>query len=396
MSSLEGLLETIVETALSEGSGSLLLAAGLGSLGLEGGGASSLAGSKGLLLGGSEGLGGRVDSLHEGSVLERVLLALGGDISVLLLHAELGLDLIGVDDSGEVSARHHVSSELEAALGSGLLSVGAEDAVELGEGVLGEDDESSEVTTRGELEEIESGDVAGVDTGEVPGGALHGRVLVTVDDQGSLGADEAGVAHLTLAGSGSPGVADAGEVTTDTDHVEALEESGSLLVVEAVDDKRELGNRVDVVASGHNERTASGGSEGRGDSVSLLVNVDLSLPLSPDLERGEHAALTAHVTEGTLAGAVSTRARDSWDSGNSASGTPRLSGVLVAGVPVDGVTLSSVLGHVGVAELNEIISDRGSEDSGHVGRAGNLVGVVGVNADGGTGSHLNVFFFVSK
>jgi hypothetical protein len=35
--------------------------------------------------------------------------------------------------------------------------------------------------------------------------------------------------------------------------------------------------------------------------VSLLGEVDLSVPLSPGLEGSEHATLAAHVTEGALA-----------------------------------------------------------------------------------------------
>jgi hypothetical protein len=36
--------------------------------------------------------------------------------------------------------------------------------------------------------------------------------------------------------------------------------------------------------------------------VSLLVDVDTSVPLSPDLEGSKHATLTAHVTESSLTG----------------------------------------------------------------------------------------------
>ena len=61
--------------------------------------------------------------------------------------------------------------------------------------------------------------------------------------------------------------------------------------------------------------------------------------------------------------------------------------MLVSSVPEDGVTLSSVLSHVGVAELDEIISDGGGEDGGHVGGSSNSLGVGGVDADGRTGSH---------
>merc|ERR1719361_796127 len=165
MGILEGLLETLVESKLSGGSGGLLLATSLGSLLLESLSAGSLASLDGFDLGGAEGLGGRVEDLHHGLVLERVLLALGGEVGVGLHGTELALDLIRVDDASEVGAAHHVAAKLEASLSDGALTVGAEDVVELLESILGEDDKSANVTTRGELEEVQSGDVAGVDTG---------------------------------------------------------------------------------------------------------------------------------------------------------------------------------------------------------------------------------------
>jgi hypothetical protein len=50
---------------------------------------------------------------------------------------------------------------------------------------------------------------------------------------------------------------------------------------------------------------------------SLLALVDLDVPLSPDLGRGKHATGTAHVTEGSLTGTVSTTTRDTGNTGNS-------------------------------------------------------------------------------
>lgn len=50
---------------------------------------------------------------------------------------------------------------------------------------------------------------------------------------------------------------------------------------------------------------------------SLLALVDLDVPLSPDLGRGEHATGSAHVTEGSLTSTVSTTTRDTRDTGNS-------------------------------------------------------------------------------
>jgi len=367
VSSLERLLETLIQSELSGSSLGLLGASSLGSLLLEGSSTSGLASLHSLLLGSAESLAGWVKDLHHGLVLKRVLLALGGGISVGSLSAELGLNLIGVDNTGEVSAGHHVTAELESALSDRTLTVGSEDVVELLESILGENDKSADVTTWSELEEVQSGDVASVDTWEVAGGLLDGGVVVTVDNKRASLEGEAAITELTLTVAELLGGAGTVEVTTNTDVAEGLEEIGGLIVGEGVNNERELWDIIDDVTTGLDEGSAGRGGESRGDGVSLLVGVDLSVPLSPELEGSEHAALSAHVTEGTLTGSVSTRARDTWNTGDGTTGTPGLGGVLVASMPVDGVTLSAVLGHVGVAELDNIITDGGSEHGGHVG-----------------------------
>jgi hypothetical protein len=54
----------------------------------------------------------------------------------------------------------------------------------------------------------------------------------------------------------------------------------------------------------------------------LLSLVDLDVPLPPDLGRGEHAAGSAHVTEGSLAGTVGTTAGDTGNTGNRTTCNP--------------------------------------------------------------------------
>ena len=98
--------------------------------------------------------------------------------------------------------------------------------------------------------------------------------------------------------------------------------------------------------------------------MSLLVQVDLSVPSSEDLEGGEHSTLAALVTEGTLAGSGGTRSTDSGNTGHSATGSPRFSRVNHASLPEDSMSLSSVLVDVGVNELDDVVSDGSSEDSG--------------------------------
>jgi hypothetical protein len=258
----EGGLETSVESEESLVADGLLGTSSLGVLHLAGSNAGNLSSFDSLNFKSALGLGVGVKLLHESAVVEGVLVGgLLGD-RVVSNGTELALNLVGVDDSGEVGAGHHVPVELVAALLNTLLTVGTEDLVKVGEGVLGEDHESAEVTTGSELEEVESVDTARVDTGEVAGGSLDEGVLVTVDNEGTLGQLEARVSLLVGAGTGRLGGTDSGEVTGGTDAVEGSEEGLGGLNVEGVNDEGELGNVVNVVTSGKNERSNGGGSEG--------------------------------------------------------------------------------------------------------------------------------------
>lgn len=385
--SLEGVLESLVESELSGSSLGLLGGTDLGSLVLEGSNSSGLAGNDGLLLGGTGSLGVGVKLLHDGSVLERVLLGLvvgtdgGSHVS------ELGLNGIGVDDSGKVSTGEGGSVELVASLGGSSNSVGTEDGVKGVEGVLGEDHESSEVTTRGELEEVESVDIADIDTGEVSSGSLDKRVLISVDNKRSLLDGEAAGSEFANTGSGVLVLAGTVKIIGGTNGVEGGKESLGGLNVEGVNNEGELGDVLDVVTSGLNERSHSGSGKSGSNSVSLLVGVDLSVPFSPGTERGEHTGLSAHVTESSLSGSVGTGTSNSRNTGNGTTSSPGLSGVLLSLHPVDSMSLSSVLGHVGVNEGNGIVSDGGRENSGHVNGASNL-SVLGVDGNDGVSGHL--------
>jgi len=102
--------------------------------------------------------------------------------------------------------------------------------------------------------------------------------------------------------------------------------------------------------------------------VSLLVDIDSSVDTSVCLERSEHSSLTALVTEGGLAGTVSTRTTDSGNTSNSSTSSPGLSGVShtssSSGGDLDSGSLLSVLVEVGVDLLDDVGSDGGDKDSG--------------------------------
>ena len=261
MGGLEGFFETFFESGVAGGSLCLLFTSSLGSLLNEGSGAGLFASLNSCCFGFTKSLGGRVENLHESFVLKRVLLALGCLLSANLLHAEFGLNLIRVDDSSEVGACHHVPSKLEALLLLASLAVGTEEGIQLLEGVLSEDDKTTKMTARGELEKVQSLHVANVNTGEVSGSLLDEIVLFTVDDERTTFEDESAVAHLSGSRAELFGGASAGEVTTEANVVEALKELGGFLNVEAVDNKRELGHIINFMTTGHDEGTASSSGE---------------------------------------------------------------------------------------------------------------------------------------
>ena len=304
MGSLEGTRKVGLELGVTSVAGELVLTARLGSLGLEGSLAGSNAGLGSLLLGSTLSLVSRVESLHKSVVLEGVLLLPVVENDVGLDLSELGLDLVGVDDSGEVSDVHAASGELISTLLDALDTVGTEDVVEGLESVLGEDDESAEVATGSQLEQVESGDVADINAGQVASSSLHGGVGIAVDDKRTLAEHEAGVPHLGLASAFALLGVSAEQVSGGASVLEGGKEVLGALDVEVVNNEGELGDIIDSVTTGLDEGSAGGGSQSRGNGVSVLVDVGLSVPSSPDLEGSEHATLTAHVAESTLTGSV--------------------------------------------------------------------------------------------
>lgn len=273
-----------------------------------------------------EGSGVGVEAEKDLLVAERVLLL---DVGALLDGTTLGgaedrLNLSGVDELDNVGLGDRVLGKEEVLLEGRGLGGGAVDLVKGLESGRGPDDETAEVTTRGELEEVHGEDGASLNTGDVAEGSneLLAILAGVVDNEGTTALAVAAVSQLTLTGAELLGSLDLLEVSTGTDGLEEGDGSGGLGdggVAEGgrVDDKRNLRNGGDLVTTGHQEGGGGRGSNGRGGSETLLAKVDLLLPLAPDLGGGEHATGTAHVTEGGLTGTVSTTTGDTGDTGNS-------------------------------------------------------------------------------
>lgn len=140
----------------------------------------------GLLLLGSQDLGVGVEGIEELSVSQGVLLLSVVENDGGLSSSDLLLNLVRVDDSSEIRVGDHGSEELVSVLLEGGVSVGSEELVKGSEGALSPDDESSELTTRSKLEEVESVDIDDFDSGDVSECLDEFGVFIKVNDKGSL------------------------------------------------------------------------------------------------------------------------------------------------------------------------------------------------------------------
>ena len=95
------------------------------------------------------------------------------------------------------------------------------------------------------------------------------------------------------------------------------------------DDQRNFGDVIDPVALSHDEGRDTGSGNSGDHGVALLGYVDLAVPTAVGLGGGEHVTATAHVSESTLTGAVSTTTPDAWNTGNGTTSTPGLGTGLV-------------------------------------------------------------------
>lgn len=304
------------------------------------------------------GLSGEwVESTHEGFVGERVLLVLVMNSDVVSNISEDTLDGVGVDDSSKISAFHNRSVESVSLLLDGVVGVVTEDAIEGSESGLGEDEESTEMTTRSELEDVESVDIANINTRQVASILGKITIIIVVDDKRTLAQNITGGSEFTNTSSGVSVVLDLKELIGAAELVEGVEDILGLLTSESINNKREFWDRVNLMATSHNERSASRGSEGRGNGMSSLGDVALSVPFSPNLKGSEHTGLSALVTKGGLTSTRSTRSRNSGNTSNSSTSTPRFGGMFSTSFVENSVTLSSVLREVGVNEMDKIVSD---------------------------------------
>lgn len=165
---------------------------------------------------------------------------------------------------------------------------GAVDLVKSLEGSRGPDDESAEVTTRGELEEVEGRDGGGLNTGDVAEALdeLLAIDLGVVDNQRTTALAVAAATELALTGTELLGALDLLELSTGADSLEEGEGGssagdGAALNESRVDNQGNLRDGHDLVATGEQERSGGRGSQGGAGSISPKSFLYVSYSIAP-------------------------------------------------------------------------------------------------------------------
>jgi len=329
----------------------------------------------------------RIQFLHGLSMAERI------DLSSRLADGLLGSQELGnsgvTDDASKIGVGHLGVRQSEARLFRFGL-VGTIDGIESSESIRSPDEESTEVSTRSESQQVEGFNIHEFNARDVTEGTEHIGFFL-VDDNGTQLLDISTVTEFT---SASSDVLRSDNLFDISINVELLEGFDGLLGLVDVsegfssDDERNFIELINSVTSGSDQSRDGRSSDSRADSVSLHADVDLTVPSSPGGVRGVHVTATRHVTESGLARSVGTPSSDSGDTGDGAASPPRLGGALVACEVRDGVGLSVVLGHVGVHDGDEVGTDGSAEHSGQVeGLAGGFSSLGTVDGDQRTSSH---------
>jgi len=280
--------------------------------------------------------------------------------------AHAALNFVRVDDTTKVGVSHDGTGKGKALFELGLGLVASKERVQTHKGILKPDDKSTQMTSRGEFQQVESVHMKSFNTRQIPQSLKQGALL-GIDDKRASPLYASPVPHLTLTSADGSGIFDFLNILIG---LKTLQQSHSLFGFDYFsnalvgENKRNLGNAFNAVSSSQNEGRQSRCSQGRADSETLLADVYLPVPSPPNLGGCEHPTTTAHVAEGTLACTVSTTSRYARNTSNGSASTPRFGRGLLSSVARNSIGLSLVLGHGGMDFVNNIRSDGCCENSG--------------------------------
>jgi len=313
----------------------------------------------------------RVELGSEGSVGQSVL-SVGVDRSLLgVFGSESRLNFSGVDDSGKIGVGDERSGSVV-------------ELIQFGEGILGPDDESSNVTSGSKLKKVQSVDVDEFDSGKISK-SINEFALFRVDNEGSSSGNVSAISDFSVSTSNRSRRFGFEDIVISVHGFQESNSSRGLFNVgkgSNVDDQRDFSNSFDSVSSGKNQSGESRSCKSRSNCVSSLVDRGLSVPSSPDFSGGKHSSSSAHVSESSLSGSGSSSSRNSGNTSNGSSSSPRFGRSLMSSVFRDRVGLSVVLVQVFEDVLDNIGSDGCSQNVGESNEGSSFSSVV--NGDDGS------------
>jgi hypothetical protein len=345
----------------------------------------------------TEDLSVRVKTVHDTLVLKRVLLLSVRTLVVLVTgRADNRLDFIRVDETSDIRVGHDVSrQDIILLQGSGSL-IGTIELIQKSNSGLSPDDETTEMSTRSQLQEVKTTNVNKFKTGQVTE-SLDETVVFVVDNERTTTLSVTTVTELTLTGTELARVGDLDDISVGVDR---LQESNSFLGLGQLlnrvsNDKRNFLDLLNTVTTGHDQRGKSRSGQSGSSGETLLVQVGLDVPLSPGLGRSEHTTATTHVTESGLTSTVSTGTVDTRNTSNSTTSTPRFGRGLLTSLGRNGIRLTLVLGHVGVDKVDNVRTNGGLEDGRKRDGGSDVLTAFGVDVENRSGSGLESYRRVS-
>ena len=222
------------------------------------------------------------------------------------------------------------------------------------------------MSSGGELEEVESRNMNGFNTGNVSQSSDKWDIGTAVDDKRSSSGSESSVSIFSVSGSNFNSISNFLNICESSNMLKEFDSFFCSLdsFSRVINNQWEFRDLVNSVSSSLNQRKDSWSSNSGGNGEFFLLDVWSSVPSSPDSKRGKHSSLSTHVSECSLSWSACSWSTNTRNTGNSTTSSPRFSWVSHTSIIFDSLTLSSVLWDLGVNEVNDISSDSGTENSG--------------------------------
>jgi len=243
--------------------------------------------------------------------------------------------------------------------------ISAVDLVKSLESIRGPDDKTAAVSTRGELEKVQTSNLAQVDTRDVAEGTSETALVVVVDHKRATTLDVTTVTPLALTSADAAGGNDTLDIVVGTDGLKALDSLLGLLDLSdriVAKNKRDLRDVLDLVTTGNHEGGDCRSSDGRDNSIATELQVHTTVNATESGLGRVHVTTTSHVTEGSLTTAVSATTSNTRNTCDSTASTPALSRVHQTNTGIDTVSLMVILVEIAVNDVDEVTANRSTEN----------------------------------